>query len=58
MAGARGGAVALGQRGRDDVTVYKVLATRGMVGTVIYSTDAETQALLETLIQSAETSDP
>ena len=29
--------------------VYKVLLTRGMVGTVIYSTDDETQAMLRTL---------
>jgi uncharacterized protein len=26
---------------------YKVLLTRGMRGTVVYSTDAETQAFLE-----------
>jgi DUF2075 family protein len=30
--------------------VYKVLLTRGMVGTFVYSTDPETQRLLETLI--------
>lgn len=30
--------------------VYKVLLTRGMVGTVIYSVDEETQAMLRTLI--------
>ena len=30
--------------------VYKVLLTRGMVGTVIYSTDEETQAMLRTLV--------
>ena len=30
--------------------VYKVLLTRGMVGTVIYSTDDETQAMLRTLV--------
>jgi uncharacterized protein len=30
--------------------VYKVLLTRGMVGTVIYSTDAETQGMLRRLI--------
>lgn len=36
--------------------VYKVLLTRGMVGTVIYSTDAETRAALSRLIaQSALT---
>ncbi|MGN6687728.1 MAG: DNA/RNA helicase domain-containing protein [Actinomycetales bacterium] len=30
--------------------VYKVLLTRGMVGTLIYSTDAETQAFLQGLV--------
>lgn len=30
--------------------IYKVLLTRGMVGTVLYSCDAETQAYLRTLI--------
>jgi hypothetical protein len=30
--------------------VYKVLLTRGMVGTLIYSTDAETRAFLRSLI--------
>ncbi|WP_436786720.1 DNA/RNA helicase domain-containing protein [Yinghuangia sp. YIM S10712] len=30
---------------------YKVLLTRGMVGTVLHSTDAETQAMLRGLIQ-------
>lgn len=30
--------------------VYKVLLTRGMVGTIIYSTDPETQELLERLV--------
>jgi hypothetical protein len=30
--------------------VYKVLLTRGMVGTVLYSTDAETQAALTRLV--------
>jgi uncharacterized protein len=30
--------------------VYKVLLTRGMVGTVITSTDAETQQMLERLL--------
>jgi len=30
--------------------VYKVLLTRGMVGTVLYSTDAETQAALKRLV--------
>lgn len=29
---------------------YKVLLTRGLRGTIVYSTDAETQALLESLI--------
>ncbi len=29
---------------------YKVLLTRGMLGATVYSTDAETQALLESLI--------
>lgn len=29
---------------------YKVLLTRGMRGTTVMSTDAETQALLESLI--------
>lgn len=33
--------------------VYKVLLTRGMVGTVITSTDAETQAFLEELLAPA-----
>jgi hypothetical protein len=31
--------------------VYKVLLTRGMIGTVIYSTDAETRNALRALIQ-------
>ena len=31
--------------------VYKVLLTRGMVGTVLFSTDAETQAKLRSLIE-------
>ncbi len=31
--------------------VYKVLLTRGMVGTVITSTDPETLAVLESLVQ-------
>jgi DUF2075 family protein len=30
--------------------VYKVLLTRGMVGTVLYSTDAQTQEVLRELI--------
>ncbi len=30
--------------------VYKVLLTRGMVGTIVYSVDQETQALLSLLI--------
>lgn len=33
--------------------VYKVLLTRGMIGTVIYSTDAETRAMLRSLIPRA-----
>ena len=33
--------------------VYKVLLTRGMVGTVITSVDAETQQLLERLVRPA-----
>ncbi|WP_432543004.1 DNA/RNA helicase domain-containing protein [Kineococcus sp. SYSU DK002] len=33
--------------------VYKVLMTRGMVGTVLYSTDAETRAQLKRLVQQA-----
>jgi len=32
--------------------VYKVLLTRGMVGTVVYSTDAETRDALRSLVQS------
>ncbi len=32
--------------------VYKVLLTRGMVGTVITSVDPETQQLLERLIRA------
>ncbi|MFI8532290.1 DNA/RNA helicase domain-containing protein [Streptomyces aquilus] len=34
---------------------YKVLLTRGMVGTVIYSTDAETRAKLRELVGAQET---
>jgi len=30
--------------------VYKVLLTRGMVGTIIYSTDPETRAALRALV--------
>ncbi len=30
--------------------VYKVLLTRGMLGTVIYSTDSETRAMLRSLV--------
>lgn len=42
-------------RGRDDFdtfvrNVYKVLLSRGMVGTVVYSTDAATRALLRKLV--------
>jgi len=33
--------------------VYKVLLTRGMIGTVIYSTDAETRAMLRSLIPAS-----
>ena len=36
--------------------VYKVLLTRGMVGTVLYSTDAQTRALLRELV--GDVSDP
>ena len=36
--------------------VYKVLLTRGMAGTVLYSTDAETRALLRELV--GDVSDP
>ena len=32
---------------------YKVLLTRGMRGTYLYSTDSETQALFDRLINSA-----
>jgi hypothetical protein len=31
--------------------VYKVLLTRGMVGTVVYSTDAQTREMLRTLVK-------
>ena len=31
--------------------VYKVLLTRGMVGTVVYSADEETRAMLRALVQ-------
>ncbi len=31
--------------------VYKVLLTRGMVGTVVYSTDAQTREMLRTLVE-------
>ena len=30
--------------------VYKVLLTRGMIGTVIYSVDAETREMLRSLV--------
>ena len=33
--------------------VYKVLLTRGMVGTVVHSTDEQTRAMLQTLIAGA-----
>jgi hypothetical protein len=33
--------------------VYKVLLTRGMIGTILYSTDEETRAMLRSLIPSA-----
>lgn len=33
--------------------VYKVLLTRGMLGTVIYSTDAETREALAPLVGNA-----
>ncbi|WP_275557530.1 DUF2075 domain-containing protein [Streptomyces sp. 5-6(2022)] len=48
----------------DDVALlirntYKVLLTRGMVGTVIYSTDAETRAKLRELVEAeASVSEP
>ncbi len=32
--------------------VYKVLLTRGLSGTIIYSTDEQTRAKLRSLIQS------
>ena len=32
--------------------VYKVLLTRGMIGTVIYSVDVETREMLRTLVPS------
>lgn len=38
--------------------VYKVLLTRGMVGTAIYSTDAETHSMLRRLIRSPAPSWP
>ena len=31
--------------------VYKVLLTRGMIGTVIYSPDGETNAMLRSLLR-------
>ncbi|WP_236591732.1 DUF2075 domain-containing protein [Streptomyces sp. NHF165] len=34
---------------------YKVLLTRGLVGTILYSTDAETQAMLRTLVPDRTT---
>ncbi|WP_307781908.1 DNA/RNA helicase domain-containing protein [Streptomyces sp. MBT65] len=34
------------------LNTYKVLLTRGMIGTVIYSTDAETRAKLRELIET------
>ncbi|WP_336620166.1 DUF2075 domain-containing protein [Rhodococcus sp. G-MC3] len=34
--------------------IYKVLLTRGMVGTVIYSTDPETRAALRTLVANVQ----
>jgi uncharacterized protein len=30
--------------------VYKVLLTRGMIGTIVYSTDAETRDALRSLV--------
>ncbi|MFD9219584.1 hypothetical protein ACFWDI_06030 [Streptomyces sp. NPDC060064] len=33
---------------------YKVLLTRGMIGTVIHSTDAETRAKLRELVASRQ----
>jgi len=32
--------------------VYKVLLTRGLSGTIIYSTDEETREMLQTLVHS------
>lgn len=32
--------------------VYKVLLTRGMIGTIIYSPDAETREMLRSLVAS------
>ncbi|WP_369358725.1 DNA/RNA helicase domain-containing protein [Streptomyces sp. cg2] len=37
---------------------YKVLLTRGMAGTVLYSTDPETQAKLKELVQGEERNGP
>ncbi len=34
--------------------VYKVLLSRGMRGTLLYSTDAETQAFLHLLVENAQ----
>lgn len=47
------GAVKRGDRDQFEGVVkntYKVLLTRGMLGTMVYSTDPETQALLRSLI--------
>lgn len=33
--------------------VYKVLLTRGMIGTLIYSADAETRAALRSVVAAA-----
>jgi len=33
--------------------VYKVLLTRGLTGTIVYSTDSETQAMLRSVVNPA-----
>jgi DUF2075 family protein len=40
------------------LNVYKVLLTRGMIGTLIVSVDDETQRLLQTLIGPKPSSGP
>jgi len=39
------------------LNTYEVLLTRGMLGATVYSTDAETQALLESLIPAGRRHD-